>query len=208
MVPPPAPVIQHKRMAGSIATEPGQRWVIARITTTSVDRDGDVVLPGGGDLSDFVKNPVVLFGHDASQISVGQATEIRQNDDDIIAKIVFNKRPDSLPDTVEWKPDTVHDLFKQGALRAFSIGFTVPPGGARSAETADVRKFGPDVRRVIQRWKLVEFSVVPVPANQDALAVAVSKGMSVDKVLEMIGDGQGRILDIGCDDSEGAILTI
>ena len=35
----------------------------AMITTVSVDRDSDVVVPEGGELGNFRKNPVVLFGH-------------------------------------------------------------------------------------------------------------------------------------------------
>ncbi len=49
--------------------------------------------------------------------------------------------------------------------------------------------------------ELVEFSVVPIPANQDALALAVSKGylkrgsfvaqeiLAIDDTWDMLGDG-------------------
>lgn len=163
-----------KQFATKLTVEPGERSVIARISTISVDRDGDVLLPSGADFTDYRKNPVVLFVHDSSRLPVGTAPAIQKNPNDITAKVKFAERPASLPDVQEWVPDTVHELFKQGVLRAFSVGFTITR--AREADKRDIRKFGDDVRRVITDWKLLEFSVVPVPANQDALVMAVSKG--------------------------------
>jgi HK97 family phage prohead protease len=156
--------------------EDDERSVLAMISTTAVDSDGDVLLPSGVDLQDFNKNPVVLFGHDQRQIPVGKASRIQKKAQGILAKVQFAERPPSLPDVQEWPPDTLFDLFKQGILRAFSVGFTVPRGGSRKATRKDADRFGEMVERVITKWRLKEFSVVPVPANQDALAVAVSKG--------------------------------
>ena len=50
-------------------------------------------------------------------------------------------------------------------------------GGARVATKGDVERYGPDVRKVFSKWKLLEVSAVSVPANQDALIYAVSKGL-------------------------------
>jgi len=179
----PSPSYERKQFDGSIATEPGQKWVLARISTTSVDRDGDVLLPSGADVSDFEKNPVVLLTHQQGQLPIGRALGIRKRTNDIVAKVIFADRPAGLPPQQEWVPDTVHELFKQGVLRAFSVGFTIPIGGARAAEKRDLARFGENVRRVITRWKLAELSVVPLPANQDALAMAVSKGLLRDSWL-------------------------
>ena len=62
-------------------------------------------------------------------------------------------------------------------VKAVSIGFMPLDGGARVATTGDVEKYGSDVRKVFSKWKLLEVSVVTVPANQDALIYAVSKGL-------------------------------
>jgi len=153
----------------------GDRWVVARISTSAVDRDGDVLVPSGVNVEDFEKNPVVLESHDVGGRPVGRASELRIGRKFITAKVTFAKRPESLPDSVEWPPDTLHDLFKQSVLSAFSVGFSIPPGGARPAEAKDVSRFGPGVKQVIERWDLHEFSVVTVPSNPDALAASVSK---------------------------------
>jgi hypothetical protein len=49
--------------------------------------------------------------------------------------------------------------------------------GARAATKADRAKFGGRIKRVFNRWKLLEVSIAPLPANQDALIEAVEKGL-------------------------------
>lgn len=162
-----------KTFETKLSAKPGERAVVARISTTAVDRDGDVMLPSGLDVKDFNKNPVVLLAHNAGTLPIGKVDRITKGSNDVVAKVLFAERPASHPITEEWIPDTVFDLFKQQVLNAFSVGFIIDD--ARSAEAKDVSKFGDGVRRIVNRWRLVELSVVPVPANQEALAVAVSK---------------------------------
>jgi len=118
--------------------------------------------------------------HDGGSLPIGQALGIKRASNDILADIRFADRPKELPPTVEWSPDTVCDLFKQGVLRAFSVGFMIDE--SREPTGKDRRKFGEEVQRIINKWTLLEVSVIPVPANQEALALAVSKGF-------MQGDG-------------------
>ena len=162
-----------------VAQEPGQRWVLARISTVNVDSDGDVVLPSGGDFREYEKTPTVFYRHGLSnqdKLPIGQSSGIHKRTNDVVAKVTFAERPATHPANLEWVPDTIHELFKQGVLRAFSIGFRIPMGGSRPAESRDIMKYGDGARRVITKWILKEFSVVPVPANSEALALAVSKG--------------------------------
>ena len=149
------------------------RTVTARISTTSIDRDGDVLLPSGIDLKDFRKNPVVLLNHDQGGLPVGRALSVKRESGGIIAEVQFAERPAGHPSSVEWIPDTVFNLFQQGILKAFSVGFI--PLEMREPTDKDMKKFGEDVRNVISKWSLLEFSVVNVPSNQDALVLAVAK---------------------------------
>ena len=149
------------------------RTVVARISTTSIDRDGEVLLPSGIDLKDFRKNPVVLLNHDQGGLPVGRALSVKRQSDGIIAEVQFAERPAGHPSSVEWIPDTVFNLFQQGILKAFSVGFI--PLEMREPSDKDLNKFGGDVRNVISKWSLLEFSVVNVPANQDALVMQVAK---------------------------------
>tara|TARA_R110002051_G_scaffold319494_1_gene403640 strand:+ start:1161 stop:2024 length:864 start_codon:yes stop_codon:yes gene_type:complete len=149
------------------------RTVTAKISTTSIDRDGEVLLPSGIDLKDFRKNPVVLLNHDQGGLPVGRALSVKRQSDGIIAEVQFAERPAGHPSSVEWIPDTVFNLFQQGILKAFSVGFI--PLEMREPTDKDYKKFGDDVRNVISKWSLLEFSVVNVPANQDALVLQVAK---------------------------------
>lgn len=149
------------------------RVVVAKISTTAVDREGDVVLPSGLQLQEFKANPVVLLNHDAGQLPVGRALAIRRTSDAVIAKVQFAERPAEHPITAEWIPDTIYSLFKQKVLRAFSVGFI--PVDMRGASDKDKKRYGDEAKRVITQWRLMEFSVVPIPANQEALAVEIAK---------------------------------
>ena len=149
------------------------RTVLAKISTTSIDRDGEVLLPSGIDLKDFKKNPIVLLNHDQGGLPVGRALKIKRESSGIVAEVQFAERPSGHPDSVEWIPDTIFSLFKQGILKAFSVGFI--PTEMRQPEEKDKRKFGEGVRNIISKWSLLEFSVVNVPANQDALVMQVAK---------------------------------
>lgn len=165
----------------ALHAEEGERSIIARISTIAPDRDGDVLLPSGIDTTNFEKNPVVLLQHGFvdSGLPVAKALEITKSHKFITAKITFAERPESLPEGVEWIPDTLLSLFQQKVLRAFSVGFL--PIERRAADQKDIDRFGDSVEQVITHWELLEFSIVSVPANQEALATAVSKGIDIGK---------------------------
>ncbi len=171
----------------------GERAVRAQISTVSVDDDGDVLVPGGIDLKRFRKNPQVLFVHDTGRLPLGIAPQVERQKDGVLAKVEFAKRPESHPSGLEWFPDTVLDLFRQKVLRAFSVGFRIIT--ARRADERDMAKFGDAVRQVVTKWRLMEFSVVLVPANEDALAVAVKNGLDVSPCLK-------KLWKIGVDNPE------
>lgn len=151
------------------------RSVTAKISTVSVDRDGDVLLPQGANFKEFEKNPVVFLGHDYFTLPIGKCTAIKRDDNAIYAKTVFAERPDDYPADKEWVPDTLLSLYKQGVMNGFSVGFV--PVEQRPASDADVKKFGAGAKRVFSKWKVLEYSAVALPANQDAVATAVSKGL-------------------------------
>jgi hypothetical protein len=154
--------------------EAGERSVEARISTAAVDRAGDVLMPSGVNLKNFKANPVVYLAHDYYSLPVGKAVAIKSTDSAIIAKTEFASRPDDYPADKEWLPDTLLSLYQQGVLRGWSVGLNVIE--ARAANKRDVESYGGDVRRVITKWELVEYSVAPIPMNQEALTLAVAKG--------------------------------
>lgn len=167
--------MQHKAFAADVKVEVGERSVVARISTAAVDRDGEVLIPMGCNSKDFEKNPVVMWLHNYNRIPIGKVVGFKRTDDEVVAKMVLASRPDSYPEDKEWEPDTLLSLYQQGILSAFSVGFI--PTESRPATDRDAKKYGDGVRRVHSKWKILEVSAVPLPANQEAVAIAVSKGI-------------------------------
>ena len=176
------PDLIRKTLETKLTAEDGERAVVARISTSDVDRDGDVVLPSGIDTTDFEKNPVVLMQHRADMPPIGRAERIQRGAKYVTAKVHFPERPVWMDKGSGWPPDEALAYYQSGLLNAFSIGFQIDD--ARPATTKDIERHGDGCRRVISKWKLLEFSAVAIPANQNALAMAVSKSQTWFKDLQ------------------------
>jgi HK97 family phage prohead protease len=141
------------------------------ISTASVDRMGDTVSVDGWKLDSYRKNPVVLWAHDASMLPIAKATNIRVEDGKLKARAEF------LPREISGMSYAVFEMIKGGFLNATSVGFA--PIRYAFSEAAD-RKFGID----FLEQELLEFSVVPIPANAEALVQARSAGIDIEPVRE------------------------
>ena len=133
------------------------------ISTAAVDRDGDTVDPKGWELGSYTKNPVVLWAHDYSQPPIGKAVNIQTTKDGLRADVEF------LPQGMSSFADMIHDMCKGGFLNATSVGFH-----GMEYDEAKERK-GYDFKK----QELLEFSIVPVPSNPEALAV---RGVQADQM--------------------------
>lgn len=133
------------------------------ITTKSTDRDDDIVYPKGLDTSNFMKNPVVLFAHDQRNLPVGKAIGINRTKDSIEAEVEF------LPEGVDEVADKVYTLVDLGFLKGASIGF-------KPTEYDYVEERGVYGGYDITKSELLEFSIVPVPSNPEALAKSYEEG--------------------------------
>jgi HK97 family phage major capsid protein/HK97 family phage prohead protease len=126
----------------------------------SVDRMGDVIEPDGWRLDNFHRNPVALFGHNPDFV-VGNWRDVGVRKGQLTGRL-------ELLDPVSDRQREVHAAVKAGFLRAVSVGFhsdSFEPlgksGGLRFTEA-----------------ELVECSLVSVPANPNALAMAKALGIS------------------------------
>lgn len=171
-----------KAFPADLKVEEGERAVTAKISTVSVDRDGEVLTPQGCVSKNFERNPVVLFNHNSYALPVGKCVSLVRDEKGITAKTVFAARPENYEG--EWLPDTLLSLFQQGILKAFSVGFN-PVDMPHAPTQKEIEKYGDGVRRIFGKWELLEYSVVTIPANQDAVATAVSK--SADAMREFVG---------------------
>ena len=140
--------------------------VTAIISTDAVDRDKEVLLPKGADIENFLKNPVVLWVHNSSAMPIGKALWIKKSRKKITAKVKFAKTE---------LGQEVFEMFKGGFLNAFSVGFIIKKSHQPTPDEIRKKPELADAWRIFDEWELLEFSVVPVPANQEALATAVKK---------------------------------
>lgn len=137
------------------------------ISTGGMDRDGDTIASDGWMLDNYRKNPVVLFGHDSRSLPVAKATRVDVNMD-LESDAVFADR-----ETYEFA-DTVFRMLEQRFLNAVSVGFDPVEFKFREADG------GID----FLRQELLEYSIVPIPANPNALQRAKEFGIDLNPMFK------------------------
>ena len=131
------------------------------INTAALDRDKDRVLPTGGKLDAYLANAVVLWGHnyqDAYAV-VGKTTALEITPNGITAD--FELRPAANEQDPQ---NIVRLLWEGGWIKTASVGFIPNMAAAKENDEG-----GMD----FAEWELLEWSLVPIPANQEALRLAV-----------------------------------
>ena len=172
----------RKAVSAKAPTElnPGERSDVSWITTESIDRMGEVVVARGMDDTQFQGNPLVTLGHAYWLPPVGRSLwRKRTRDGDLVgvkAKTQYPPRPESWPAADAWPPDQVLALVQAGLLQGKSIGFLPTKVHIPNEKEATRHGWGDQVSLVIDEWLLLEYACVFLPANQDALVEAVSKG--------------------------------
>lgn len=151
---------------------PTYRFVIS---TSAVDRHRDTVNVDGWKLTAYRKNPVVLWSHDYRMPPLGQSVVLpRVVDGRLTAGVRFDADVSEMARMVE-------ALVERGTLRATSVGFM-----PMDHKVNDERR-GYD----FLSQELLEWSLVPVPANAETLIEARSAGIDVAPLR----DWAARVLD-------------
>jgi HK97 family phage prohead protease len=165
--------MQTKALTAQIA--PSASGFTAVITSETIDRDGEVLIPSGMNSKEFDRNPTLFWNHDYAE-PVGKAVgPLKRKEREIVADFVFAKRPDGYAG--EFFPEVAAALVGQGIVSGVSVGYVPEEGGVRMATDIDRKKYGGAVSRIFSRWKLLEVSLAPLQANPEALITAVKKGL-------------------------------
>ena len=146
------------------------------LSDATPDRMGDVIEASGWELANFKRNPVALFNHNAG-FPIGKWTNLRTDGGELRGHLQL--APKGTSDRI----DEIRKLVEAGILRAVSVGFL-----PRASEP--LTKDGMGGSR-FTRSELVETSLVAIPANPNALAVARSLNISRDTVA-MVFAGKGN----------------
>ena len=165
--------VERKQYTGEIKVIEGEeRTIVARISTTDVDGDGDIIIPSGVDLNRFRANGVIHVDHSYKvEDVVGKAIEIGIDEKGIVAKIKFADTP---------RANDVWQLVSKGFVKANSIGFILKEAVYRGSSefNAVVKQMGIKVAdtcsRIVTKFELLESSIVSIPCNPAALVQAIS----------------------------------
>lgn len=169
--------IEIKVMPMEMVSSDGHRFK-ARITTDSLDRDGEVMQPLGMDSSEFDKSGAIFWNHDYDKPVAKPAGKMVRTKGYVDCEAEFAKRPDDYQG--DFFPDFARAMVQQGIVKGVSVGFI--PIEARSPSKKDVETWGDDVRRVHSKFRLLEWSIAPVQCNPDAvIQMAISKGIINEK---------------------------
>jgi hypothetical protein len=147
-----------------IVTKTNDNTEKAIITTNNKDRHGHIVETLGGNIKPYMANPVVLFQHGFDPLygtlPIGKTCSIDAKDTSMVAQwewasVEMNAR------VIE-----VKNQWRGNFLNSTSIGF-IPTSVEELPKEEQKNIWFPSLR--IKTWELVEFSVVSIPSNREAL---------------------------------------
>jgi phage head maturation protease len=137
----------------------------------SIDRYNEVVVPRGVNFCDFAKNSPLMVFHDYKMWPIGKcvAGEVRGNQ--LLLDAEFDPG-DEDPDAEKVFRKIKRRTVKTGSIGFIPTKFITPGDEKKSKDASDLFKQYPNASRIYTDWELMEFSVVPIPANPNALAAA------------------------------------
>jgi len=178
----------------------GESAAVHWASTKDVDEVGDVMVPSGGDLDVFRKTGSVFIDHgsflDGYSVDkvIGSNMWVKNhNNQGILAKTRF-------ANTQTGKD--AHSLVFDGHVKGWSIGFigikSSRPGDKDWGEAVNAAKAGgtkgykpkwlDKAERIYTDWKLLEYSLVAIPCNREALTLSVCKDLGIHPdTIKMLG---------------------
>lgn len=153
-----------------------KKQVTGYVSTFEFDRDNDRFVKGSWDLKNYQENPVVLFGHDMSQLPIGKNISLTEDEKGLLAVTEFDQESELAM--------KIFSLMERKFLNAFSVGFMIKEW--EMEPIGDGQKKG----MAITAAELYEYSVVTVPANPGAL---IGRNLG-DLVKEVCGEKAVELL--------------
>lgn len=123
------------------------------VSTPEIDRYGTIIVPSGIDYTAYMKNPIVLAQHQSDKWPVGRCLGFFLNGENLEATMQIECITDN--------GKSLNSLINAGYVKAVSVGI-IPI--EKEEQTINGEKV-----TVFTKSELVEFSIVSVPANRNAL---------------------------------------
>lgn len=172
------------------------REIYALASQGIVDRDKEIIRWNAwvGGLTDFLKHPILLVGHNYGALWVARVTSIDPRRDGLVFTAKFATTPEA---------EEAWTLIKETDTAAFSVGFKpidsqmIAVRNLDPAERASALRLGmaeAEQIRVYTRVKLLEISLVSVPSCPTALLQAwKSKAIKTEELREAMQGWQAEI---------------
>lgn len=165
----------------SVSVNEKERTAQFIISDDQVDRMDEIV-EQSWDIENYKNNPIVLWGHNPDEpenvLGTSLGLETEKGDDDVTRTKSTVKFSD---EGINPKADMVFNQVKAGILRTVSVGF-IP----KTFKTSD------DDKDVLADNELLEFSIVPIPANPRAVALAYKEGTISRKDARFMIDSMSK----------------
>lgn len=145
------------------------------ISQEEEDRHGDIVPVAAGNLEEYKRNPVMLWGHDSDdKPAIGNGLLPTLAGNQIRALAAYTSQ--------ELNPfaHSIGQMYANKILRAFSIGFM--GDGSLIVDAKGIPTGG----ITWESWELLEFSAVNIGSNRSALAAAKSLGIDTAPLFSEI----------------------
>lgn len=128
-----------------------------RITNDSLNSYGTRVLTSGMEISQYERNPVLLYQHNRGQV-IGYVKDIKVENNEATGELMF--------DCASELSQRCKKQFEFGSLRMVSVGIDV-------LETSEAKEHlvQGQTRATITKSKLFEVSLVDIGANDDAIVL-------------------------------------
>lgn len=137
----------------SVADEEKGIYIEGYASTTTKDRDGEIIPTGSIKYADYLKNPILLYQHKHDE-PIGRIEEIEQKENGLWIKAYVSSTAEK-----------AITLIKEGILKTFSIGFQVLDYEFNELMDA----------WILKENDLYEVSIVSIPSNKDAIFSTVKE---------------------------------
>ena len=169
-----AVILQHE-------TEKREKMNRVRISNNSLNSYGSRVLTAGMDVSQYERNPVLLYMHERGNV-IGYVKDLKVENDEVTGELMFDEASElSRRCKKQWE---------FGSLKMVSVGIDVIEESDDPAVIVPGQKY-----KTITKSKLFEVSVVDVGANDDAIVMRkngeeITLGKDGDNPLSLLSNEQ------------------
>jgi len=132
-------------------------------STDRADRYGDIIDQRGWDLDAYRANPVILLNHDHQSLPIGRG-DVRITEAGLVIDVEF--------DMADPRAAEIAGKAERGFMNAVSVGFAPLKSTPRAQLPSEHFAYSKSGGQFFEQAELLEVSIVTIPANADAVAIA------------------------------------